>query len=165
MSITRCLYPGSFDPVTNGHMDIIRRAARLFDQVVVGVLHNPDKHCCFSIEQRVALLKKACAGLDNVEVIASSALLARLTQELDIPVVVRGVRSAADLESETMMSRINHQLNPALETLLFPASDQTAIVSASLVRQLASFGADISPYVPPEVLKDILSAIPAPGRS
>lgn len=153
-----CLYPGSFDPVTRGHMDIIARAANIFDQVVVGVLHNPDKRGCFPVEKRVEMLMKACAKLENVRIIAYGGLLAQLTREENIRVVVRGVRGVADLESETMMARINHQLNPDLETIFLPASPENGEISASMVRQLAAFGADLSAYVPSEVLPDILAA-------
>jgi len=155
---SRCLYPGSFDPVTLGHMDIIRRAAGIFDTVVVGVLHNPEKQGCFPVEKRLDMLRRACGGLSNVEIISYGGLLAQLTKEMDISVVVRGVRGVGDLESETVMARINRQLNPALETLFLPASPETGEISASMVRQLASFGADLSPYVPPQVLPDILAA-------
>ncbi len=158
MKTSRCLYPGSFDPVTLGHMDMIRRAAALFDTVVVGVLHNPEKKGCFSVEQRVDMLKKACAGIPNVQVISYGGLLAQLTREEGISVVVRGVRGVNDLESETAMARINRQLNPALETLFLPASPEMGEISASMVRQLAAFGADLSAYVPSEVLPDILAA-------
>lgn len=153
-----CLYPGSFDPVTRGHMDVIARAAGIFDQVVVGVLHNPDKKGCFPVEKRVEMLEKACAGIKNVRVIAYGGLLAQLTKEENIHVVVRGVRGVNDLESESAMARINHQLNPALETVFLPASPEIGEISASMVRQLAAFGADLTAFVPSEVLPDILAA-------
>ena len=158
MNPSRCLYPGSFDPVTLGHVDIIRRAAALFDTVVVGVLYNPEKQGSFPAAQRVDMLKRVCAGIPNVEVISYGGLLAQFTRETGISVVVRGVRGVADLESETVMARINHQLNPALETLFLPASPEKGEISSSMVRQLASFGADLSAYVPSEVLPDILAA-------
>ncbi len=158
MKESRCLYPGSFDPVTLGHMDVIRRASAIFDTVVVGVLHNPEKKGCFSVEQRVDMLRRACGGISNVQVISYGGLLAQLTRETGISVVVRGVRGVADLESETAMARINRQLNPNLETLFLPASPDAVEISASMVRQLAAFGADISPYVPEQALPDILAA-------
>ena len=141
-----CLYPGSFDPVTNGHMDIIRRAAALFDTVIVGVFHNPDKQGCFPVEKRVDMLKKACRGIPGVRVIAYGGLLAQYTREQGISVVVRGVRGVADLESETVMARINDQLNPGLETIFLPASPEMGEISASMVRQLAAFGADFAQF-------------------
>lgn len=153
-----CLYPGSFDPVTKGHMDIIARAAAIFDRVVVGVLYNPEKTGVFPPEQRVAMLKAACKSFENVEVIAFDGLLADLTAMMGISVVVRGVRGMADLESETAMARINHQLNPRLETIFLPAASGKEEISASMVRQLAAFGADISPYVPTQVLSTVLAA-------
>ncbi|MBR3018407.1 MAG: pantetheine-phosphate adenylyltransferase [Clostridia bacterium] len=153
-----CLYPGSFDPVTLGHMDVIRRAASIFETVMVGVLHNPDKHGCFSVEQRMDMLRRACADIPNVEIISYPGLLARLTRETGIRVVVRGVRNAADLDSETAMAHINGQLDPGLETVFLPASPGLTNISASLVRQLAQFGADLSNYVPSQVLPDILAA-------
>ena len=155
---SRCLYPGSFDPVTLGHMDIIRRAAAIFDTVIVGVLHNPDKQGCFSVPQRVDMLERACASLPNVQVIAYGGLLAQLTKDMDIRVVVRGVRGMADWESETAMARINRQLNPGLETVFLPASPGREEISASMVRQLAAFGAELSSFVPPEALPEILAA-------
>ena len=158
MKASRCLYPGSFDPVTLGHLDVIRRAAAVFDTVVVGVLHNPEKKGCFSVEQRVDMLQRACQGIPNVQVISYGGLLAQLTRETGISVVVRGVRGVADLESETAMARINHQLNPALETLFLPASPELGEISASMVRQLAQFGADISPFVPAQALPDVAAA-------
>ncbi|MBR4333593.1 MAG: pantetheine-phosphate adenylyltransferase [Clostridia bacterium] len=152
------MYPGSFDPVTLGHLDIIRRAAAIFDTVLVGVLHNPEKKGCFSVEQRVDMLQRVCRDMPNVQVISYGGLLAQLTKETGISVVVRGVRGVADLESETAMARINRQLNPALETLFLPASPEMGEISASMVRQLAAFGADLSAYVPQEALPVILAA-------
>ncbi len=153
-----CICPGSFDPVTLGHIDIIRRAAQMYDTVVVGVLHNPDKQGFFPVEQRVKMLKKALRGIKNVQVVSYGGLLADLAREKEIRVVVRGVRNTADLDSETAMARINRRLNPQLETVLLPAAPECQEISASMVRQLASFGADLKPFVPKEVLPEILAA-------
>ena len=155
---SKCLYPGSFDPVTLGHMDLIRRCAAMYDAVVVGVLHNPEKKGCFPVEKRVEMLKKACTGLPNVQVISYGGLLSSLTRETGIRIVVRGVRNVGDLENEMTMARINRQLDPGLETVFLPASPERGEISASMVRQLASFGADLMPFVPKEVLPDILAA-------
>lgn len=158
MSASKCLYPGSFDPVTHGHLDIIERAARIFDQVVVGVLYNPNKIGCFPVEERVQMLKKACAHLPNAQIVSHSGLLVTLARDMDIPVVVRGVRGMRDLESETDMAHINHHLYPALDTFFLPASPDKCEISSSMVRQLAMFGADISAYVPSSVLPDVMAA-------
>ena len=158
MGENRCLFPGSFDPVTLGHMDVIERAAGIFDEVIVGVLHNPEKQGCFPVEKRVEMLERACRALPNVRVLSYGGLLADLTREMGVRVVVRGVRTVSDLESENVMARVNRQLNPQLETLYLPASAEVCDVSASLVRQLAAFGADISSYVPKEICRDVVAA-------
>lgn len=158
MAKKRCLYPGSFDPVTRGHVDVVRRAAAIFDEVVVGVLHNPDKQGFFPVEKRVDMLKKACAGIPQVRVIAYGGLLVDLTREMQIRTVIRGVRGVNDWENEVTMARINGRLNPDLDTLLLPAGAEYEEISASMVRQLALFGADLAPFVPPEVLQDVQAA-------
>ena len=135
-----CLYPGSFDPVTQGHMDIIRRAAKVFERVYVGVLINPDKKGSFTNEERVELLKKACADLPNVEIVSFTGLTAELCRKLDIRVLVR---------------KINAQLLPGLETVFLGASSGMEAVSSSLVREIASFGGDISALVPKEICQEI----------
>ena len=152
-----CLYPGSFDPVTLGHMDIIRRAARLFEKVVVGVLINPGKTGAFSYEERVLLLRKACLGLENVEIVSFSGLTADLCRRMGIHVLLRGLRGSADLEGELRMAKINALLEPGLETVYLGASSGMEAVSSSLVREIASFGGDISALVPPEICQEIRS--------
>ena len=151
-----CLYPGSFDPVTRGHMDIIARTAKIFDQVVVGVLHNPDKKGCFPVEKRVEMLEKACRDIKNVRVASSTGLTAVFAKEMGACVLVRGVRNQLDLESENDMAHINGMLVEEMETVYLPASLEKSNISSTYVRQLASFGADITPFVPMEVRDDII---------
>lgn len=150
-----CLFPGSFDPVTNGHLDIIRRAAALFEKVYVGVLYNPDKQGTFTPEERAELIRLSCADLPNVEVYVSGGLTVDLLKDLGVRVAVRGVRSAADLESESLMARVNRQLYPEMETLFLPASAAQQDVSSSIVRQIASFGGDVSMFVPSPVAEAV----------
>lgn len=150
-----CLYPGSFDPVTLGHMDIIRRAAGIFERVVVAVLINPEKKGTFPFEERVRLLKKAAAGLPNVEIITFSGLTAELCRQMDIHVLLRGLRGAGDLENELRMAKINGLLFSGLETVFLGASSGMEAVSSSLVREIASFGGDVSGLVPREICQDI----------
>lgn len=152
-----CMFPGSFDPVTNGHMDIICRAARLFDEVIVAVMINPDKKGCFTREKRVDMLQKACTALPNVRIVSSDGLTAQLANEMGVCALVRGVRNLQDFESESDMAHINGMLVEGLETVFLPASVNKSDISSSFVRQLASFGADISTFVPAEVLEDITS--------
>ncbi len=155
MGERKCLYPGSFDPVTNGHMDIIERASKLFDEVIVAVMVNIAKKGCFSVEERVELLKKACAGLSNVRIISFSGLTVQLAHEMDAHIMVRGVRNMADMDSELTLARANRAVAPDIETLLLPASPDKEVISASIVREIASFGGDISPFVPSAVVKAV----------
>ncbi len=149
------MYPGSFDPVTCGHLDIIERAGRIFDRVIVAVMVNPEKQGCFPFQKRVEMLEKVCAGLTNVSVIQSAGLTADVAREHHVCALIRGVRTMGDLEAENAMAQINKDLLPGLDTVYFPADADKGHISSSYVRQLAAFGADISKYVPPEVLEDI----------
>jgi len=151
-----CLYPGSFDPVTNGHLSLIRRAAERFDQVFVAVLRNPAKQGAFPVEERLRMLNRVCAPYENVHVLAAEGLTSALAKQLGAAVLLRGLRGAQDLESELMMARVNRRLNPALETVFLGPEEGCESVSSSLVRELASLGGDISAYVPPEVRDTII---------
>ena len=154
MTIQRgaCLYPGSFDPVTNGHWDIIRRAAEIFEKVYVGVLINADKKPSFTIAERVRMLQLTTEACSNVEVVSFEGLTAELCRRLSVRVMVRGLRGAADLEEETRLAALNGMLLPGLETVFLPASAAAASVSSSAVRQIAALGGDISSMVPGAVL-------------
>ena len=154
----RMLYAGSFDPVTNGHMDIIERTARLCDELVVAVMHNPDKRGAFAVDQRVDLLKKACAHLANVRVIAHAGLLVECAKEQEVSCVVRGVRPLGDFESEYQMAQVNRMIG-GVETLLMPTSEHLASVSSSIVRQIAAFGGEIDALVPACIAGDIRAAL------
>lgn len=154
----RMLYAGSFDPVTNGHMDIIQRTARFCDELVVAVMHNPDKRGAFAVERRVSLLEKACAHLPNVRIIAHGGLLVDCAREQGVSCVVRGVRPLGDFESEYQMAQINRMLG-GVETLMMPTSENLASVSSSMVRQIASFGGDIDPLVPACIAAEIREAL------
>ena len=159
----RMLYPGSFDPVTKGHMDIIRRAARLCDELVVAVMHNPDKRGVFPAERRVELLKKACAATPNVRVIAHGGLLVDCAREQEATCVVRGVRPLGDFEAEYGMAQVNRMLG-GVETLLMATSPEHADISSSIVRQIAGFGGEIDKLVP-EGLADEISEALSGGRN
>lgn len=144
----KVLYPGSFDPITFGHLDIIRRAAALFDTVVVAVMVNTSKRGLFAPEERVACIKEACRDIHNIEVVSFSGLLVDLAAEKGISVMIKGVRNAADLENEKAQARANGQLLLGLETLLLPASPAYEHVSSTLAREVALLGGDVSPFVP-----------------
>ncbi len=153
--MTSCVFPGSFDPVTLGHMDLIRRAAMLFDRVTVTVMVNIHKQGALTPEKRVELLQRACAALDNVEVDRWSGLLAEYVREKGAGCVIRGVRSNAEYEAELTAASVNRLLNPKMETLLMPATDALSCVSSSAVREIAAFGGDIRSLVPEETAEEI----------
>ena len=154
----RMLYAGSFDPVTNGHMDIIERTACLCDELVVAVMHNPDKRGAFTPQQRVQLLEKACAHISNVRVIAHGGLLVDCAREQGAGCVVRGVRPLGDFESEYQMAQVNRMLG-GVETLMMPTTESLASVSSSIVRQIAAFGGEIDKLVPACIAEEIRDAL------
>lgn len=150
-----CVYPGSFDPVTIGHMDVIERASRLFDRVIVTVFHNPAKTGCFSPEDRVRMLRAACAGMENVTVDAYAGLQAEYVKRVGACAVVRGLRAIADFEAERALAEMNRMLLPGMETIFLMTRPEHGHISSSSVRELASFGGDVSGLVPPCVAEEI----------
>ncbi len=142
------VYPGSFDPCTNGHLDIIARAARLFDRVVVAVLVNNAKTPLFSAEERVSLLKDALKDFDNVEVHSFSGLLVDFMKKVDANIIIKGIRALSDYEYEFQMALTNNALAPEIETLFIPASKDYMFLSSSLVKEVAKYGGTLSGLVP-----------------
>ena len=158
----RMMYPGSFDPVTRGHLDIITRASALCDELIVAVLHNPDKRGAIPVEKRVALLQRACAHLPNVRVVARGGLTVDCAKEFGTDCLVRGVRPLGDFETEYSMAQMNRMLG-GVETLLMTTSEMCAGISSSIVRQIASFGGDIDSLVPEGLAQDIRAALSGQG--
>ena len=151
-----CVFPGSFDPVTKGHMDLIERAAALFDRVTVTVMNNIRKQGAIPVEKRIELLQKACMPFPNVRVELWKGLLADYVRKQKKPtVVIRGVRNAAEFEHEAEAAAINRTLCPGLETVLIPASEGMGMVSSSAVREIAAFGGTYDFFIPPEIQQDI----------
>lgn len=148
------IYPGSFDPVTYGHLDIIYRAYSLFDKVVVGVFTNPDKNPLFSVEERIALLRKAIP-MDDIEIVKFNGLLAEYTKRHGINAVIRGLRAVSDFEYEFQMALTNHKLNSQLETIFLPSREEYTYLSSSTVKTIAKHGGDISSFVPSVVAKEL----------
>ena len=145
------LCPGTFDPVTNGHLDIIGRASRRFDQLVVGVLDNPSKAPLFSVEERVAILKAVTADLDGVEVASFSGLLVDFAESRGIGTIVKGLRAVSDFDYELQMAQMNHRLR-GVETFFMSTDPNWSYLSSSLVREVARFGGDVSSLVPEVVV-------------
>ncbi len=151
----KAICPGSFDPITNGHIDIIKRAAALFDEVTVLVVTNPDKKCVFSPEERCSLIRKALEGTDGVKVDSFSGLLADYVSQNGISAIVKGIRSSSDFEYEFQMALANRSLAPTAETVFITADPQNMYVSSSLIRQIAGFGGDVSDFVPKNIVEEI----------
>ncbi|MBQ5950933.1 MAG: pantetheine-phosphate adenylyltransferase [Lachnospiraceae bacterium] len=142
------IYPGSFDPVTYGHIDIIKRAALMFDRLVVGVLENNSKRPMFTAQERVDLLVRATEGLGNVEVCSFSGLLVDFAEQIGSSVIVRGLRAVTDFEYELQMAQMNRTLNPHLDTVFLNTDLQYAYLSSSLVKEVAGYHGDILTFVP-----------------
>ena len=155
------IYPGTYDPVTNGHVDVITRAAGIFDRVVVGVVGNPQhKQPMFTLDERVAFLKEALAGYDNVEVDRFSELVVDFARKWDAKVIVKGLRVISDFEWEFQMNQLNRHLAPEIETVYVMASPQVSFVSSSGVKEIAAFGGDVSELVPAPVAERFKALFP-----
>ena len=151
MKHTSAIYPGTFDPVTNGHTDLIERAATLFDRVIVAVAENAGKSPAFTLEERVDLLQRVVGHLGNVEICHFASLLVRFARSRGAQVILRGLRAVSDFEYEFQLAGMNRRLDPEMETLFLTPSEQFAYISSSLVREIAALGGDVSPFVDPVV--------------
>lgn len=147
----KAIYPGTFDPLTNGHADLVLRAARMFDHIIVGVAANPSKQPLFSLAERVALAEQAFPDCDNISVIGFSGLLAHFAKEQAAQVLIRGVRAVADFEYEFQLASMNRQLNPALDSIFMTPSEKNAFISSTLVKEVCRHGGDVSSFVPSHV--------------
>lgn len=148
------IYPGSFDPVTVGHLNIIRRASEIFDRLTVCVMVNAGKNPMFTLEERVDLIKRVTRDLPNVEVDFSGELLAEYARKKGKCVIVKGLRAGSDFESEFQMAMINHKLNSDLDTMFLTAEHQYTYLSSSMVKELGRYGADLSDFLPAEIIPD-----------
>ena len=154
MKIAIC--PGSFDPITLGHLNIIRRTSKIFDRVVVCIMHNSTKNSpMFSVEEREEMVKRAVKRYGNVTVDVSGDLLAEYAKRYDGAVIVKGLRAASDFDYEFQMNLINKKINPEMETMFLTASEKYTFLSSSIVREMARYGADLTGFVPDEIIKDI----------
>mgnify|MGYP005723816859 CR=1 FL=1 len=152
-SHTRVVYPGTFDPLTNGHFDLVKRASRLFDEVVVGIASSQKKKPLFSLEERIELAREVLSDLPNVEVQGFSKLLIFFCQEQNANVVLRGLRAVSDFEYEFQLANMNRALDHSIETAFLTPSEHLSFISSSLVREISALGGDVSPFVPPVVLE------------
>ena len=148
------IYPGSFDPITSGHLNIIQRAARIFDKLIVCVMVNSGKTPLFTQEERVALIRRVTANIPNVEVDLSDDLLAEYAKRKGSCVIVKGLRAGSDFENEFQMALINHKINPDLDTMFLTAESQYMYLSSSTVKELGKYGVDLSDFLPCEIIPD-----------
>lgn len=161
MQIALC--PGSYDPVTFGHLNIIKRSAGLFDKVVVAVMVNSEKSSAFTAEERMRMLRVVTKDIANVEITSYEGLVAEYAQKIGAAALVKGLRAVTDFEYEFQMSLINKQINPGLETMFIPTAMRFMFLSSSAVREIARYGGDLSGFVPPEV-EEIINECLADGR-
>ena len=155
--MSKAVYPGSFDPVTYGHLDVIVRGSKSFDEVIVGVLQNSAKSPLFSVEERVNILKEATKELPNVKICAFNGLSVNFAREHQANVILRGLRAITDFEYEMQMAQTNRVLAPDVDTVFLTTGLKYAYLSSTIVKEVASFGGDISNFVPPQALEAILS--------
>ena len=146
------IYPGSFDPVTSGHLNIIRRAANIFDKLIVCVMVNAGKHPMFTLEERVDLIQRVTGDIPNVEVDCSSELLANYAKRRGGCVIVKGLRAGSDFENEFQMALINHKINPGLDTMFLTAEHQYMYLSSSTVKELGSYDVDLADFLPEKII-------------
>jgi pantetheine-phosphate adenylyltransferase len=151
------VYPGTFDPITDGHTDLIHRAARMFDHVIVAIAHNPEKSPLFSVQERIDLANHVLVGIEGIEIIAFSGLLIDFARDSNAGVVLRGLRAVSDFEYEFQLASMNRKLDSEIETVFLTPSENYTFVSASLVKEIARYGGDVSKFVHPKVYSALLN--------
>ncbi|MCF2554466.1 pantetheine-phosphate adenylyltransferase [Faecalicatena contorta] len=160
----KAIYPGSFDPVTYGHIDIIRRSSKLVDELIVGVLNNNAKSPLFSVEERVKMLEEVTKDIPKVRIVPFEGLLVDFARQMDARMVVRGLRAITDFEYELQMAQTNHKLEEELETVFLTTALEYSYLSSTIVKEVASFGGDISQFVPKLVMDRIFEKISKKGE-
>ncbi len=153
---TSVIYPGTFDPITHGHSDLVQRAARLFDRVIVAIAANPPKAPAFTLEERIAMARMALADVKTVEVCGFDTLLVDFARHSGARVILRGLRAVSDFEYEFQLAGMNRKLDADIETLFLMPAEQYAYISSSLVREIAALGGDIAPFVHPQVMAALI---------
>ncbi|MBR4990198.1 MAG: pantetheine-phosphate adenylyltransferase [Oscillospiraceae bacterium] len=148
------IYPGSFDPITSGHLNIIQRAANIFDKLIVCVMVNAGKNPMFTLEERVDLIRRVTKDIPNLEIHCSNQLLAEFAREQGSCVIVKGLRAVSDFENEFQMALINRKINPDLDTMFLTADKEYLYMSSSVVKELGSYGANLSDFLPKEIIPD-----------
>ena len=153
--IRKAIFAGSFDPITNGHLDLIERASKLFDELQIGVLYNPNKKGLFTFEERVKLIEYCTKHIDNIKVVSFDGLLVDYCEQNNIQTLVRGIRNSADVEYELQMAHMNRELNSNIETIILPTTTKYSYVSSSLIKELLKFDANIENLVPKVIVEEL----------
>ena len=153
--MSKAIYPGSFDPITNGHLDIIKRTSKIYDKVIVGVLSNKNKKPLFTAEERVELIKKVTDKLDNVEVDTFNGLLVDFAKNKDAKVIIKGLRTVADFEYEFQMALLNKALDSDIETMFMMTDTKYSYISSSMVKELAGFHGDLTGFLPYDIIETV----------
>ncbi|KLV05702.1 pantetheine-phosphate adenylyltransferase [Photobacterium ganghwense] len=161
---TRVIYPGTFDPITNGHLDLIERAAAMFDHVIVGIAYSPSKKPLFELEERVALAKAITSHLTNVDIVGFSGLLVDFAKEYQANVLVRGLRAVSDFEFEFQLANMNRRLMPELETVFLTPSEENSFISSTIVKEVALHKGDVSQFVDPVIADALEKKFKAQGK-
>ena len=151
----KAIYPGSFDPVTFGHLDIMKRSSKIVDRLIVGVLNNNAKMPLFSVAERVKMLKEVSAGFDNIEIVPFDGLLIDFAKKMEAELIIRGLRAITDFEYELQMSQTNHKLGSGVETMFLTTSIEYSYLSSTTVKEIAAFGGDTSQFVPEAVKREL----------
>lgn len=152
---TRVIYPGTFDPITNGHSDLIERAAKMFDQVIVGIAASPSKKPMFDLEHRVRLVKEVTKHLNNVDIVGFSGLLVDFAKQYNANILVRGLRAVSDFEYEFQLANMNRRLMPELESVFLTPAEENSFISSTIVKEVALHNGDVSKFVHPLVAKEL----------
>ncbi|MDX5629733.1 MULTISPECIES: pantetheine-phosphate adenylyltransferase [unclassified Brenneria] len=157
---TKAIYPGTFDPLTNGHLDLLTRASHMFDHLVLAIAASQSKNTLFTLDERVALAKEVTQHLPNVEVIGFSELMAHFAQNQNANILVRGLRAVADFEYELQLAKMNHHLMPTLESVFLMPSEEWSFISSSLVKEVAKHGGDVTHFLPAPIEKALRARLP-----
>jgi len=161
--MSRAVYPGSFDPITLGHLNIIRRAANVFDELLVCVMVNSEKDTLFSREERVELIRRTVVRFDNITVESSDELLVKYMKSKDANIIIKGLRAVSDFDWEFQIALVNRKLEPHIETLFMPSSEKYTYLSSSVVKEMARYGADLKTFVPMEIIDDVIKKVESKG--
>ena len=151
----KAIYPGTFDPITVGHLDVIKRAAKIYDKLIVAVMDNKSKTCTFNKDERIKMIKKCVKNINNIEVVQGDGLTIDLAKQNKCKVIVRGIRAVSDYESELALATANMDLDSSIETVFFVAKPELSFLSSSIAKEIASFGGNIDNYIPSQIIKEV----------